>query len=43
MKPILVVLALGLLTGLALGGCSNTFEGMGRDVERAGQSIQRTF
>lgn len=43
MRALLVVLALGLMTGLMLGGCSNTFEGVGRDVERAGQGIQRTF
>lgn len=43
MRTLLVVLALGLMTGLMLGGCSNTFEGVGRDVERAGQGIQRTF
>lgn len=43
MRTFLVVLALGLVTGLVLGGCTNTFEGVGRDVERAGQSIQKTF
>ena len=26
----------------ALGACSNTFNGMGRDIENAGQSIQRS-
>lgn len=43
MRNLLVVLALGLITGLALGGCTNTMEGVGRDVERAGQNIQRNF
>lgn len=37
------VVLLALIVGLALGGCSNTFEGMGQDIERAGQGIQRTF
>lgn len=41
MKTGFVLLA--LIAGFALGGCSNTFEGMGRDIERAGEGIQRTF
>lgn len=28
---------------LTLGACSNTAEGIGRDVEKAGQKIQKTF
>lgn len=28
---------------VALTGCSNTFDGAGRDIEKAGESIQRTF
>jgi len=43
MRTLLVVLALSLVAGLALGGCTNTFEGVGRDVERAGEGIQRAF
>lgn len=36
--------ALGLMAmTLVLGGCTNTVDGLGRDVERAGQSIQRAF
>lgn len=34
------------LTGLALlsfSGCSNTADGLGRDIEKAGQKIQDTF
>ena len=43
MKPATLVFALMLLSGLALAGCSNTMNGVGKDVEHAGQSIQRTF
>jgi predicted small secreted protein len=35
---ILAVMAL-----LALAACSNTFEGMGRDMQHAGRSIENTF
>jgi predicted small secreted protein len=36
-------LALALLSGLALSGCGNTVNGMGRDIEKAGQNIQKSF
>lgn len=34
---------LTLMVGLALGlaACGNTVNGMGRDIEKAGQSMQR--
>lgn len=37
--------ALFLLLAGAVGvtGCTNTFDGMGRDIENAGQTIQQTF
>jgi predicted small secreted protein len=38
-----LAVALSLIAGLALGGCSNTFDGAGKDIERAGQAVQRTF
>jgi predicted small secreted protein len=28
---------------LALGGCSNTFDGVGQDLEKAGDWFQKTF
>ncbi len=28
---------------LLLSACSNTLEGAGRDIEKAGQKIQKTF
>ncbi len=28
---------------LSLSACSNTLDGAGRDLEKAGQSIQKTF
>ncbi len=31
------------LTLLSLGGCANTFNGVGQDMESAGQKIQKTF
>ena len=37
------LLALALFLGLALSGCGNTINGMGRDIEKAGQNIQRSF
>lgn len=39
-KALLLVMVISI-SGL-LGGCSNTFNGMGRDIENAGQSIQRS-
>lgn len=39
-----VFLMLILVSGaLALSACSNTAEGVGRDVEKAGEKIQKTF
>jgi predicted small secreted protein len=32
-----------LLAVFALSACSNTFEGAGKDIEKAGQKIQETF
>ncbi|MGZ9108266.1 MAG: entericidin A/B family lipoprotein [Micavibrio sp.] len=43
MKFRIFVLTFSALTTLALGACSNTFDGAGRDIENAGESIQRTF
>lgn len=40
---IVTALLVFLLAGFTLGACSNTFEGVGRDVEKAGQKIQDTF
>lgn len=40
MKIILSFLLLAS-TALSLSACSNTFEGFGRDMERAGQTIQK--
>lgn len=40
MKILVPVLLIGI--SLFLGACSNTFDGFGRDMERAGQSIQKT-
>ncbi|MEZ5902412.1 MAG: hypothetical protein R3D88_03760 [Alphaproteobacteria bacterium] len=38
------ILILTLFIGtLALGACSNTFNGAGRDIEGAGEWIQDTF
>jgi predicted small secreted protein len=43
MKTGLLALGVLLLAGLGMAGCSNTVDGFGRDLERAGQSVQRTF
>ncbi len=32
-----------LCFALAVAGCSNTFDGVGRDLEKAGEKIQETF
>ena len=32
-----------LVAVCVLAGCSNTLDGAGRDIEKAGQSIQKTF
>jgi predicted small secreted protein len=39
MKRVLLVLV--LLSTVAVSGCSNTWRGMGQDIERAGRSMQR--
>lgn len=31
------------LAFVILGGCSNTMDGMGQDIERAGEKIQDNF
>ncbi len=41
MKRGLVIVSLLALAGLA--GCSNTFNGIGQDLEKNGQAIQRQF
>ena len=43
MKPFVLAFAFSLLAGLVLAGCSNTFNGVGQDMENAGQYIQRQF
>ncbi len=37
------ILCLSFVGIFALSGCSNTFEGAGRDIERSGEWIQNTF
>jgi predicted small secreted protein len=37
-KLLTIIMALGLLA--ALSACGNTIDGMGRDIEHAGQTIQ---
>lgn len=34
---------LALFSLLVLSACGNTLNGAGRDIEKAGQSIQKTF
>lgn len=43
MRIILVIFSLSILAGLALGGCVNTVDGAGKDIEKAGQAIQKQF
>jgi len=43
MKKLLIIISMLILSGLSLAACSNTAEGIGRDVEHAGQKIQDTF
>lgn len=38
-----VILPLLALSVLLLGGCGNTFEGVGRDLEEWGKTLQDTF
>lgn len=42
MKNILVLLSLCALGGI-IGACANTLDGAGRDISKAGETIQRTF
>lgn len=42
MKKIMLLAGFAVVT-LGLTSCANTFDGAGRDIEDAGQSIQRTF
>ena len=37
------IMTIAMVTLLGLSGCSNTLEGIGRDVENAGEKIQDTF
>ncbi len=41
-RPFVALLAIVMVCGF-VSGCSNTFEGAGRDVENAGEWIQDTF
>lgn len=34
---------LSLFVLIALSACANTLDGAGRDIEKAGQAIQKTF
>ncbi|MCB1592779.1 MAG: entericidin A/B family lipoprotein [Alphaproteobacteria bacterium] len=42
MKKVLMMVCLFAMTGFVVG-CSNTMEGAGRDIEKAGQKVQDTF
>ena len=42
MKKVALVVCLFVVAGFVTG-CSNTFEGAGRDIEHAGEKIQDTF
>ncbi|MCB1531403.1 MAG: entericidin A/B family lipoprotein [Alphaproteobacteria bacterium] len=42
MKNIVLCFSL-LIFAASLAACSNTFDGAGRDIERAGEKIQDTF
>lgn len=41
MKP--KTLLICLIAALSLSACANTFHGAGKDMEKAGQQIQKTF
>lgn len=43
MKKSLLTALAALFLCLGLAACTNTVEGVGRDIENAGQSIQNTF
>lgn len=38
-----IILTILFLTSITLGGCSNTFDGAGRDIQGAGEWMQDTF
>lgn len=42
-KRKICIMTMAVVTLLGLTGCSNTLEGIGRDVENAGEKIQDTF
>lgn len=42
LKKFAILLLLGATT-LSLSACGNTFEGVGRDLENWGQTMQETF
>jgi len=43
MNKILMTLSVLLLAGTVLTGCSNTFDGAGKDIEGVGDWFQDTF
>lgn len=43
MKRLLTILSVLVLGCAVLSGCSNTFNGIGQDMERNGQSMQKQF
>ena len=43
MKCKFVILPLLAIAVLSLSGCGNTLEGVGRDLEEWGQTLQNTF
>jgi len=34
-------IVLSVMLAMTLAGCSNTFKGVGQDIERAGEAIQK--
>ncbi|MCF8496576.1 MAG: entericidin [Alphaproteobacteria bacterium] len=43
MKNIAFLTAFILLSSFSLSSCANTADGLGQDMEQAGQNIQKTF
>lgn len=43
MNKTVMILTCVILVSAFLTGCSNTFEGAGRDIENAGEWVQDTF
>lgn len=43
MRKTLLTVAAIILTGSLITGCTNTFNGAGRDIEHAGEWVQDTF